>query len=109
MFQLRCHVLDKPAPSRLHNFFKSKKGLRFGDSVPRVGFRFTIWSVDVIIVLSMEDTMELSTVSETHSSADRSGNDIVEIANHAWHLMAPHDGEMWFACSKASSVCNFLT
>ena len=108
-FNYAAMFLDRPAHSRLHIYFKSKEGLRFGDSVPRVGFTPTIWGVHVIIVLSMKDTMELSTVSNSHSRADRSGDDSVEIANYAWHLMAPQDDEMWFECSKPISMCNFLT
>ena len=68
----------RPAPSRLHIYFKSKKGLRFG--VPNVGFRPPISCVHVTNVLSMEEPMELSAVSDSHSSADRSGDDSVERA-----------------------------
>ena len=91
-----------PPPTRLHIYFKSKKGLRFGDCVPKMDFRPPIRGVHVINVLSMEDTMELSDLSE-------SGDDSVEIANYAWHLMAPQEDEIWFACSKTIPVCNLLT
>ena len=88
-------------PTRLNIYFKSKKGLRFGDCVPKVDFRPPIRGVHVINVLSMEDTMELSDVIE-------SGDDSLELANYAWHLMAPQDDEMWFACSKTIPVFNFF-
>ena len=92
-------------PSRLHVYFKSKKGLRCSDCIPKVDFRPPFRDVHIINVLSMEDTMELSTVVEPNSNTDRSGYDKEDNDNLACQLMATHEDEVWFACSKVIPGC----
>ena len=98
---------------RLHVYIKAKtkSGYCFGDCIPKIDFKPPSKGVHVINVLSMEDTMELSSLSECEGTAGGDASSVnlstsdADITHRIGRFIATHDDEMWFACSKVIPGC----